>query len=395
MKRILSIALILVLSLTVFVGCGGGNSSSTPESTAPASEEPAEPASEEPAEPASEEPAATDGERPYIAVVSKGFQHQFWQTVYAGSKDAAEKYNVEMTFEGPPSESDISTQVDMVNAALAKNPKALCLAALDTQSLNSQLEQALSAGIPVVGFDSGVPDAPAGSVVSTASTNNYNAGELAAEEMFKEASFAERLNAATAEAPVAIAVQSQDATSASILDRTNGFINKMVELCEGVHAGGVEVTGHDVFKKDATGDVVISIKVTVPPTTSYTDAQAACQTMLQNNSNLIGYFCSNEASVTGILAATNDGTDLDRENGAYKDLIVVGFDAGKPQKDAVASQYFYGAVTQDPYQIGYLAVELAYKALSGETVDEIVDTGCKFYTHANMEEADIAQLLYD
>lgn len=395
MKKILTISLILMLAVIPFAGCG--NSAPAPSSEAPASQDAPAPSSEAPASeaaPSSEAPAADEG-KPYIAVVSKGFQHQFWQTVYKGSQDAADKYGVEITFEGPPSESEIGTQVDMVNAALAKNPKALCLAALDTQSLDSQLNQAVSSKIPVVGFDSGIPGAPAGAIVSTASTNNYNAGALAAEEMFKEASFSERLKAATADAPVAIAVQSQDATSASVVDRSKGFIEKMLELAEGVHAGGIEVTGHDVFNKPATGAVVVSIKITVPPSTSSTDSQAASQAMLQNNSNLIGYFCSNEASVGGILAATNDGTDLDRANGIYKDLIVIGFDAGSTQKNAVKNQYFYGSITQDPYMIGFLAVELANKAINGEAVDEIVDTGCKFYNSGNMDQADIAQLLYD
>lgn len=379
MKRVLTLAIALVLVVSLLAGCGGGTTSS---STAPATD-------------GTSTSTAAGGERLYIAVVSKGFQHQFWQTVAAGSEAAAADYDVDITFEGPASESDISDQVDMVNAALAKNPDALCLAALDTQSLNSQLEDAKAKGIPVVGFDSGVPDAPEGSIVSTASTNNYAAGELAAEEMFNEPSFKERVEAATSAAPVSIAVQSQDATSASILDRTNGFIDKMVELLGDTHPEGVEVTGHDVFNKAATGDVAVKIIVTVPPTTDYTDAQAAAQTMLSNTPNLIGYFVSNEASVTGILAATSDGTDLDRENGKYKDLIVVGFDAGEPQKNAVKNNYFYGSVTQDPYMIGYLAVELAVKAVKGEAVEEVVDTGCKFYTSANMDDADIAQLLYD
>ena len=34
----------------------------------------------------------------------------------------------------------------------------------------------MDAGIPVVCFDSGVPNAPAGSVVSTVATDNYSAG---------------------------------------------------------------------------------------------------------------------------------------------------------------------------------------------------------------------------
>lgn len=381
MKRFLSMTLATALTASVLAGCGGTASSvaSTAGSSAPGSDA----------------SGKASGDRPYIAVISKGFQHQFWQTVLAGSEAAAEKYNVEITFEGPPSESDISAQVDMVNAALSKNPDAICLAALDTESLNSQLEEAKSKGIPVVGFDSGVPGAPEGSIVSTASTDNYKAGALAAEEMFKAKTVSEKLAAATPAAPVAIAVQSQDATSASLLGRTKGFIDKFVELAEGVHKGGVEVSGHDVFNKKAEGDVAVQVLVTVPPTTSYTDAQAAAQTMLQNTPNLIGYFCSNESSVTGILAATNDGTDLDRENGTYKDLIVIGFDAGAPQKAAVAAGQFYGSVTQDPYMIGYLAVELAYKSINGEKVDELVDTGFKFYNAENMNEPDIAQLLYD
>ena len=387
MKKFITIALILMLVLVPFAGCGG---------SAPAPAAPAEPTPAAPAEPApAPEAPAEGGSKPYIAVISKGFQHQFWQTVYKGSQDAAEKHNVEITFEGPPSESDIGVQVDMVNAALAKNPAALCLAALDTQSLDSQLHQAMSSGIPVVGFDSGVPDAPAGSIVSTAKTNNEEAGALGAEEMFKEAGIAAKISGATADAPVIIGVLSQDATSDSIVGRTRGFVDKFIELAEGVHAGGVEVTGHDVFNKPASGDAVVTILVSVPPSPNSADLQAAAQTMLQNTSNLVGVFCSNEGAVGGVLAATNDGTDLDRENGRYSDLIVIGFDAGSVQKNAVKNQYFYGAITQDPYMIGFLAVELAFKAINGEPVDELVDTGAKFYNHANMDQPDIAQLLYD
>lgn len=44
--------------------------------------------------------------------------------------------------------------------------------------------------------------------------------------------------------------------------------------------------------------------------------------------------------------------------------------------------------------IGYLAVELAYKAYKGEQVTDC-DTGCMFYNAENMEKPDIEQLLYD
>lgn len=77
----------------------------------------------------------------FIPMISKGFQHQFWQTVMKGAKDAADKYHVVMTFEGPPTEADIQPQVQMLVNAMAKNPSAICLAALDTNSVMDRSAQ--------------------------------------------------------------------------------------------------------------------------------------------------------------------------------------------------------------------------------------------------------------
>ncbi len=384
-KKLLALiaaASIFTLSLA---GCGsdsassGSSTSAAPSSTAAQSSTAA---------------ASTDSAKPYIAVVSKGFQHQFWQTVKKGAEDAAAKYNVEMTFDGPPSESDINIQVDMINAAIAKKPAAMALAVLDTSSITQQLNDCKDKKIPVIGFDSGIPDAPEGTLQATASTDNENAGALAADSMFADPAFQAALKKATPENPVTIGVQSQDATSASIVGRTTGFVNQMLKLCEGVFSGQVAVTGHDKFKKAATsGKAAVNIFVTIPPSSNATDSQNASQSLL-NTKGLIAAFASNEASVNGILAATTDGKDLDRENGKYKDITVVGFDAGKAQKAAVKNGWFLGSVTQDPYAIGYLAVELAAKAIKGEAVKD-QDTGCKFYNAANMDKSDIAMLLYD
>ncbi|GHU79153.1 LacI family transcriptional regulator [Clostridia bacterium] len=334
-------------------------------------------------------------ETPYIAVISKGFQHKFWQAVAAGSQDAAAKYGVEITFEGPPSESDIQIQLDMLNAAIAKNPVAICLAALDTESVVEQLLAAKEKGMPVIGFDSGVPNAPEGTILSTASTDNEAAGALAAAKMFAIESVKAAIEAATVESPIVLACFSQDATSASIVGRTVGYIEKMYELVNEVKPGEVAITGHDKFvKASESGSAAVVIQVTIAASTSVQDCQTAAQGIFVQ-SNLISVFCTNSGSVDGVLAATTDGSDLDRANGKYKDLVVIGFDSGAPLLNAIRNQWLFGAVTQDPYAIGYYAVELAVKALNGETVDAIVDTGCQFYTYENMDEPSIAQLLYD
>lgn len=325
----------------------------------------------------------------YISVISKGEQHAFWQTVRTGCEEAAAEYGVEMYYYGPPSESDIQLQVEALNSELVKEPDALCLAALSTESVLTQLEQCAANGIPVVGFDSGVPDAPEGSIVATASTNNQNAAALAAEEMLKLEGFADALAAGTPEAPVVVAVLSQDATSESVTGRTTGFVNKMYELASEYNT--VAVQGHDLWAKEAEGAGVI-IHVEIAATPEVTDVTNASNAIL-NLDGLYAVFCSNEGAVTGFLAATSGGNDL-ADGGLYGDLIVAGFDAGAPQKEAVRNGWFVGSVTQDPYRIGYLAVELAVKAANGEEVSD-VDTGAQWYTAENIDDPEIAMLVYD
>lgn len=341
--------------------------------------------------------AATE-KKPYIAVVSKGEQHDFWQQVKLGANAAAKEYNVDITFEGPPSESDVQIQVEMLNTAMAKNPVAIALAALDTSSVLDQLQETRSKGIPVIGFDSGVPEAPEGSVWATAQTNNYEAAGLGAEKMFEV--IKSRIEASTTARPVTIVVMNQDASGESLLSRGKGFRDRMVDLIANqtsLSRNDIAVTGNTAYiaSDSPTGGRRVFIEMVVPASSAMTDATNSAQAVLNKvtSSNVLGIFCSNEATVKGLLAATNDGATL-KSVAAYRDVVVVGYDAGEAQKNAVRNQYFLGSITQDPFMIGYRAVELAYKAYKGEKVADI-DTGAKFYNYQNMDDDDIKGLIYD
>ncbi len=348
--------------------------------------------------PATAEVTEAPAQKPYIAVICKGFQHPFWQTVMSGAEAAANENGVDMTFEGPPTESDISIQVDMLNAALSKNPDAICIAALDTESVIEQLKLCKEKGIPVIGLDSGVPDAPEGCIVSTAAMDNEAAGALAAEEMIGVGSIKTAVEEATKKHPVVISVLSSGTTHASLVGRTTGFVQEMYDLCNDIQPGLVEITGNECWAKASeSGDVAIEIFVSIADSYDYDDSQVAAEAALDKNP--IGVFCTYSGTVDGILAATGDsdgvGSELDRTDGKYKDLIVIGFDAGAAQLDAVRKEWFYGSITQDSYMIGYQAVTLAVMTLNGESVPMFKDTGCCFYSHENMDDPDIARLLYE
>lgn len=333
------------------------------------------------AEPAEEEKKTTEEDSSgglTVEVVAKGFQHDFWKAVKLGTEQAGEEFGATVNFVGPKDESAVAEQVEQLNNAINKKPDAICLAALDPESVKSALDTAASSDIPVVGFDSGVPDNE--TIVANAATDNYAAGELAAEKMYE---LIEDKVTDPAET-VRIGVVSQDAISQSIMGRTGGFIDKMVEI---IGEDKVSVEGHDKYNQKVDGAKIV-VEVGIPATTD----DAACVTVantLLNKDDLIAIYGSNEFAAKNLVTA-NESLD---KVGPDK-VIGVGFDSGKIQLDAIKAGILSGSITQNPVQIGYQAVSLAVKAANGESVSD-VDTGCLWYTADNMEDDDIAPCLYE
>lgn len=199
----------------------------------------------------------------------KSFQATYWEAAMKGMDKAAEELGVTYTAQGPNSESDIADQVNMINTAIAANPVGLGLAACDTSSVQEALQTCVDKGIPVVTFDTGIADAPEGSVVCEVCTDNNQAGSVAAENMYP----AIKDVIANADGQVIIGEVNQDATGLNIQQRGTGFINKMIEL---IKADGktVAVKGNEFYVNAAEGadaeeaDADVVIQVAVPAQTT-------------------------------------------------------------------------------------------------------------------------------
>lgn len=377
-RKLMAALLSTVMVVSALTACGGsGNKTSSTKSAASATSTTSTAKSS--TAKSSAATSTTSGSK-HIDVIAKGFQHQFWKAVELGTQNAAKEFGVEVTFQGPDNESAIAQQVEYLNTAIAKKPAAICLAALDTKASIPSIQSAMEAGIPIIGFDSGVPDAPEGAIKANASTNNAVAGALAADELYKliESKIKD------AKEPVRIGVVAQESNSQSIVDRTKGFVEKMTELCG---ADNVSVEGHDSLKNEKAGAKVV-IDVGIPAEVKDVDAAAVASAILEKK-DLIAIYGSNEFAANAIITA-NEGLD---KLGADK-VIAVGFDAGKKLLDAVRAKTFAGAVTQDPVQIGYQAVKLAVEAADGKSVSD-VDTGAKWYNADNMDADDIKPCLYE
>jgi ribose transport system substrate-binding protein len=330
-----------------------------------------------------------------IIVISKSYQNQFYQAAFKGAKDAASKLDVEVTTNGPDAESNVSQQVEQLGSAINQKPSAIALAACDPNAVQDNLVQAKSSSIPVVGFDSGVPGDKSGAVVATAATDNNKAGANVASHLVANKDVQQRLEAATTAKPAVVAVLAQDSTSGSVVNRVDGFVKEAVAQIEKLPGfkGAVSVSGQEKWTKPSAKPAKVKVVVTVPPTTSQADIQSAATSIL-GAQGLVSVFAANQDGVNALLSATSDGTELNKQTGKYKDIFVVGFDSGTSQRKALKSGEFLGSVTQDPYQMGYQAVELAVKAAKGEKVKDS-DTGSHWYDSSNIDDPSIAKLLYD
>ena len=370
-KKVLAVLLGGCMVAGLLAGCGGSSSSSSSDS--------------------SSDSAKSDGDSGkgyHFEVVVKSFQSSYWQAAVQGINQACDELGVTANTTGPNAESDIADQVNMLNNAINKNPDGIALAACDQNSVLDSLQSALDKKIPVVCFDSGVPDAPEGSVYATVVTDNEQAGGIAAEHIY------EAIKDRIGNGQVRVGEVNQDATSANISERGMGFINKFIELAK-ADGKTVAVVGNDFYVnqvKDngdqASADVVLEVAVPAQTTVELCATEAS---NIMNKDDTIAMFGSNQVSAEGVLTANQNlnklGTDDDK-------IVAAGFDAGPVIKAAVKDGTLLGAVTQSPLMQGKISIETLAKICDGESVEDVTTDGY-WYDSTNMDDEDISPNLYD
>ncbi|SED79761.1 ABC transporter substrate-binding protein [Ruania alba] len=292
------------------------------------------------------------GDALQIALVSKGFQHQFWQAVEQGAQEAADELDVEVTFEGPAAETEVDAQLQMLQAAIDRSPDAIGYAALDPEACVPLYEAAEAAEIPVVEFDAGC-DSDYGQ--NLAATDGVAAGAIAAEHM------AEIIGG---EGQVGIVGHSQ--INSTGVERRDGFVNEIEENWPDIEIVDIQYGDGDHLR---SSDIA--------------------KAMIAANPDIAGLYGTNEGSAIGIVNAVNE---LGLAPG---EITIVGFDSGSAQVGAIESGVMAGAITQDPIGIGRTVVENAVAAINGEELEEFTDTGSYWYDSSNLEDPEIAPLLYE
>ncbi|MCL4853059.1 MAG: substrate-binding domain-containing protein [Bryobacteraceae bacterium] len=287
-------------------------------------------------------------ENKIIGVVPKGRAHLFWQSVHAGAVKAAREAEVEVTWNGPPTETDYNVQLQIVDSMINRRVDAIVLAPIDRKVLVSVVERASAQGIPVVIFDSPIDTE---NFVAQVATNNYAAGEMAAERMGEILKGKGEV--------VMVAVQPG---AASTMDREKGFEDTIQKKFPGIRI---------IDKRYGMADFAKSLAVT--------------ENMLTAHPGLDGLFASNESIAVGAAQALKGrpGTKVK----------MVGFDWSPTLLEDVKAGVIDSLVVQDPFRMGYDSVKAALEKLNGGTPGKIQDLPPRLVTRENLNDPDIQQQL--
>ena len=266
-----------------------------------------------------------------VALVAKSTQTEFWLSVFAGAEAAATEYNLKLTITGPETEEDYEAQNRMVADAVAAGAEALVFSAIDYENNASAIDDAARAGVKIVAIDSSV----ASEMVSTyIGTDNYAAGRMAAQAALERV-----------EGELTVGIVNYDISSANGQEREHGAV--------------------DLLQESGRAEVAAVINTLAEAGQAKEDTEA----MLAEHPEINVLLAFNEPTSVGAAEAVS-------ALGLSESVFLVGFDSNVVTVDGLQEGSVDALVVQNPYAMGYLGVESAYKLLAGQgdSLDKTVDT---------------------
>lgn len=264
----------------------------------------------------------------------------FYITMGCGVDAAAKKAGAKVTTVGP-AKFDATLQKPILDSIVAKNPDAILIAPNDVNAMQKPLEAAAKKGIKIVLVDTTVKDPKF--AASAISSNNFAGGVEAFNAVKKLVPGGGQVMGIGVK-PGISTTDARDAgfKSAASKDSKYSFIGQ--EYSDNEPAKAAQIT---------------------------TAAIAA-------NPNLKAIFASNlfsaQGAATGIKQAGKEG-----------EIVVIGFDAGPDQVQALKNGTVQALIAQQPNSIGVQGVEQAIKAINGQKTKKKITTGFTILTKANVD----------
>ncbi|GAK50824.1 sugar ABC transporter, sugar-binding protein [Candidatus Moduliflexus flocculans] len=269
---------------------------------------------------AADVPTPADNQETY-AMISFGWGREFFAWSFAGMSDAAALLgpHVKVEWHGPPPDSQepAALEANILKAMIKRNVAGIIVSAAEKNMLKPAINDAIEAGIPVICFDSDVPESQRLAIVAT---DNYRAGYLAGTTM------AEWLNGSVGVVTI------------------NNVIH-LEERMRGFRAGIASISPDTqifIIEEEAFG----------PPDSNLV---ADYKILLKAHPDIKGLFAL--WATTGIAAA-----NAVRELNLTGAIQILSFDFDTATIQAIEQDDIRATVAQNPYLMGYYSLLLAYSA---------------------------------
>ena len=296
--------------------------------------------------------SSAQNDRLRIAVIVKATDSDFWYSVQNGVSAAATEYNVEVSFEGPASEEDYSTQIAMIERAVENGVDAIVLSAIDYERVAASVTEAARRGVRVVAIDSAV-GSPA--VSRFIGTDNYAAGRTAGEAVRQ---------CAPAGTPLYVGLVNFAEETENGRQRELGLREYLAEYPE------------------------IHIAAAVHADSNTESAAAAASALLREHPEINVLVGLNEWMSLGVGYAI-------ARSGAAGRVHGIGFDANTVSVGMLETGEMDALIVQNPFAIGYLGVQYAAELVSGEAEPgEAVYTAVAVANRDNLYDENMQKLLF-
>lgn len=321
MKKIVSLILAMVLVLSL-AACG---STSAPAATAAAEAVAAN-------APASDTPKAAGSYR--IGVFFKDSTSMFWRYVGEGCAAKAAEMGVEFVEYSPSSYTDAAGQINMLEDAIASGIDAIAIAAIDSTAVVDTLVKAEDAGIPVIVFNTLIPDFEAtGKQRTFIGLDNAAASEEVMEKILKEHDY--KANVVILEGtPATLQNNERCGTAASVCDKYEG----------------------------------VTIVASQPTNANREIAMTTMENILQSTTDIDIVFAINDSVGLGALQAI--------EAAGVTGIEIVGIDATPDSVSAMlAGRAYKYSMDQGPFDCGSAVIQAAVDAIEGRELESVIRVG--------------------
>jgi ribose transport system substrate-binding protein len=234
----------------------------------------------------------------------------YWKTAAAGFFEATRQMKVKSEVVGPDN-YDPNAQRDELRRVLAKKPAGILLCATDPELFKSEIDSAISQGIPVITIDT---DSPNSNRLFPIGTNNYQVGQMGGEVAAK---------ALNGKGNVIVFTMPNQV---NLEERLNGY-RKAFEKYPGIKIARVV---------DIKGD----------PRIAFDQAQAA----IDQKEPIDGFIC--------LEAQAGEEVATVISNNKATNKVIVAMDTDDKTLDWIKKGVIVATIAQKPYTMGYVGVKM-------------------------------------